>query len=453
MTTPIDLSDFRRLTDGTVMKRILVDDLIYWIPINKAEKDPDDVEEPEEDDGQTQVDEDNLYERDGISHRTGGRWPHKVEKHMGPGPHPSGSPQSTHAGTRRFEHAPSSTSPYTYDIIPLAREAVALWHEEHGTTPPDLDWANLKQSHDFQVRVAHAYDGAPEYDNAAEASYDQFALEIEEQYAFLTETMGLRAEVIAVDPYRNVKELVRDVDTNNRLRVMATATTGPHPYLTDEQNDKFRMVHDFFGHIATGRDFDRHGEEAAYLHHAAMFSDLARPAMASETRGQNASLIVNGDFPPQKVVLLPGWAYNTMVEKTRADNTRAREGFTAEIHIAKSFKNQVFGWANVSIRKDGTQIEDHQSHRIDTEDLEDAAYDFVLNSYGSGDMHLSSGKGQLIESMVFTKEKMVNLGIPPNSIPEGWWVGFKLDPAHAEMVRSGKRTMFSIEGSARLEPV
>lgn len=136
------------------------------------------------------------------------------------------------------------------------------------------------------------------------------------------------------------------------------------------------------------------------------------------------------------------------------EEVKKADTFTADVTIAKSFKNYVFGWANVSIRKDGTQIEDFQGHLIDTEDLENAAYEFVLRSYGSGDMHASpSAMGELIESMVFTKEKMAKMGIPPGTVPEGWWVGFKTTPEHAELVRSGKRSMFSIEGSARLDPV
>lgn len=32
----------------------------------------------------------------------------------------------------------------------------------------------------------------------------------------------------------------------------------------------------------------------------------------------------------------------------------------------------------------------------------------------------------LIESMVFTKEKMQLLNIPEGTLPEGWWIGFKV---------------------------
>jgi hypothetical protein len=75
--------------------------------------------------------------------------------------------------------------------------------------------------------------------------------------------------------------------------------------MTDEQNDMFRAVHDAFGHLATGRGFDRHGEEAAYQAHKSMFGNTAVKAAATELRGQNAFLIERGFFGPQKLVLLP----------------------------------------------------------------------------------------------------------------------------------------------------
>lgn len=129
--------------------------------------------------------------------------------------------------------------------------------------------------------------------------------------------------------------------------------------------------------------------------------------------------------------------------------------FKADVEVAKldQTKNLVFGWASVSFSKDGNQVLDRQGHMIDTEDLEDAAYNFVVRSYGSGDMHRSEEFGELVESMVFTQEKIEKLGLPPGSIHEGWWVGFRVPPKYHEAVRLGKRRMFSIEGTAKLRPV
>lgn len=132
-----------------------------------------------------------------------------------------------------------------------------------------------------------------------------------------------------------------------------------------------------------------------------------------------------------------------------------KSGFAPTINVvdAENPQNLVFGWANVAYTADGTQLLDNQGHMIDIEDLEHMAYNFTVKYRQSGDMHKSDAFGELVESMVFTPEKLEALGIPDASLPTAWWVGFRLPPEHAEAVRSGKRTMFSIEGTARLEPV
>lgn len=139
---------------------------------------------------------------------------------------------------------------------------------------------------------------------------------------------------------------------------------------------------------------------------------------------------------------------------SNALSKRVSKDFSAPVEIAKKddYKNLVFGWASVAFSPDGTQILDKQGHAIDIEDLEDAAYNFTVNKYGSGDMHKSEDFGELVESMVFTDEKIELLGLPTNTIPQGWWVGFRVPPEEHEKVRVGDRTMFSIEGTAKLEP-
>ena len=54
--------------------------------------------------------------------------------------------------------------------------------------------------------------------------------------------------------------------------------------------------------------------------------------------------------------------------------------------ITKTSEDQqiVFGWANVAIRKDGTVVEDLQDDIIEPEELEKAAYEYVLNFRDAG---------------------------------------------------------------------
>lgn len=123
---------------------------------------------------------------------------------------------------------------------------------------------------------------------------------------------------------------------------------------------------------------------------------------------------------------------------------------TVSIVKADSRRNLVFGWANVAMTPDG-QVEDHQGHLIDLEDLENAAYNFVVKYRVTGDMHKGEGFGELVESLVVTEDKVEKAGFPRNMLGH-WWVGFKVPPEHWDAVNTGDRMMFSIQGKARLEP-
>lgn len=112
-------------------------------------------------------------------------------------------------------------------------------------------------------------------------------------------------------------------------------------------------------------------------------------------------------------------------------------------------KMLAFGWANVSVRTDGEVIEDFQNDIVEPEELESAAYNFVELYREGGEMHERGGAAVLIESVVFTKEKVAAMGIPEGTVPVGWWIGFKvLDEDVWERVKDGTYSMFSIEGDA-----
>lgn len=120
--------------------------------------------------------------------------------------------------------------------------------------------------------------------------------------------------------------------------------------------------------------------------------------------------------------------------------------------IAKSDDDNhlAFGWANVAIRADGEEIEDWQEDIIEPEELENAAYQYVLLYREGGEMHERGGAAVLVESVVFTEEKMQAMGIPAGTLPIGWWIGFKVtDEDVWEKVKDGTYPMFSIEGEAK----
>lgn len=120
-----------------------------------------------------------------------------------------------------------------------------------------------------------------------------------------------------------------------------------------------------------------------------------------------------------------------------------------EVKKANEDKMLAFGWANVSIDASGNQLEDWQGDMIDPEDLEEAAYQFVKLYREGGEMHERGGVATMIESVVFTEEKMQAMGIPPGTLPIGWWIGFQVtDPEVWAKVKDGTYSMFSIEGTA-----
>ena len=139
--------------------------------------------------------------------------------------------------------------------------------------------------------------------------------------------------------------------------------------------------------------------------------------------------------------------FSELIEKSNPDNV-----IKSRFRIMKSDDEKMlaFGWANVSMRVDGELIEDWQADIIEPEELENAAYEYVLIYREGGEMHERGGVAVLIESVVFTEEKMQAMGIPAGTLPVGWWIGFKItDKDVWEKVKNGTYQMFSIEGEAK----
>lgn len=126
--------------------------------------------------------------------------------------------------------------------------------------------------------------------------------------------------------------------------------------------------------------------------------------------------------------------------------------------VKKSVDDQqlVFGWANVSERKNGEQVLDLQGDMVSPQELEKAVYEYVLNWHTGGEEHnpMLQNKCRLVESVVFTDEKLKAMGIPQGTVPLGWWIGFKVDdPRTWELVKNGTYQMFSIAGQGKRVPM
>lgn len=119
-----------------------------------------------------------------------------------------------------------------------------------------------------------------------------------------------------------------------------------------------------------------------------------------------------------------------------------------EIQKSSEEKRLAFGWASVA------NIVDSQGDVIDAEELEQAAYNFVRFYREGGEMHERGGCAELVESIVFTPEKLKALGLNENALPPCWWIGFYVtDEAVWQKVKSGEYSMFSIEGKAIREEI
>lgn len=140
------------------------------------------------------------------------------------------------------------------------------------------------------------------YDALKSETLDQFRHLMGAGYKFTPHTGG-------GEPYAGSREALNDLRQNKHLHFFPTVPEhggafgegdaphdhplleetgyhlGKHPLL---YNDVFRIVHDVFGHGADGNQFGALGEENAWRKHAGMYSDLAVPALTSETRGQNS---------------------------------------------------------------------------------------------------------------------------------------------------------------------
>lgn len=210
----------------------------------------------------------------------------------------------------------------------------------------------LKVNDAFAAQVAKAYDDLPLVDPAAEPAYRAMVAETKAQFAYITRELKLKIEFTDVDPYKSAQEMMADIKANKRLKVYKTAADQNHPFMTPDENNMFRAVHDFFGHAHAGNAFDRHGEEVAYRLHSQMYGPEARRAMATETRGQNSYLNFadeniarrargeRAEFPVQKAALLPDEMIGAMPTKGGASLAVPEAGVPGLLGTLPDLKSQ-----------------------------------------------------------------------------------------------------------------
>lgn len=149
---------------------------------------------------------------------------------------------------------------------------------------------------------------------------------------------------------------------------------------------------------------------------------------------------------------------NVSMEQVRPVQKSDDLEWSGEISKVDEEKRQVFGWCSLT-KVNGEDVIDRQGDYIPLDEVEKSAYNYVIHSRKGGDMHKRDGDAplhtsDLIESFVVTPEKLESLGLEPDAVPHGWWVGFKVnDDDQWEAVKKGDRAHFSVHGKGRRKEV
>lgn len=130
----------------------------------------------------------------------------------------------------------------------------------------------------------------------------------------------------------------------------------------------------------------------------------------------------------------------------------------AEIRKIDDDRRLVFGWASIVDPQNDVSkklMVDLQGDAMALDELETSVYAYMLDSRAADEMHEREATAtKCVESIVFTPEKIEKLGLEPDALPIGWWIGFKVeDDAVWAGVKSGQYKMFSIRGTGTREPL
>jgi len=111
----------------------------------------------------------------------------------------------------------------------------------------------------------------------------------------------------------------------------------------------------------------------------------------------------------------------------------------------------VYGWISV-IEVDGTTVIDQQGDVIEEPELVGSAHEFMTNSRAGKLLHRGEEIGAFVESLVFTRDLQVALGIDLKKV--GWFGVMRVASDDVwKGVMDGTYRSFSIGGSARREEI
>jgi hypothetical protein len=143
----------------------------------------------------------------------------------------------------------------------------------------------------YKEHSSSSLGGTKTYDDFVDASYKRLSKDTNRQFDALPVKLHFHD---GEADYKSSGEMVADVHKNRNLNVFRGGDSHSHD-VTDTKtgltfNQKFRAVHDFYGHAIHNTQFGPKGEEAAWNSHRQLYSDLAAPTLTAETRGQNSQV-------------------------------------------------------------------------------------------------------------------------------------------------------------------
>ena len=242
-------------------------------------------------------------------------------------------PNSGYDSTRGPEAMAAGTADEVAEAAPRVpnqqvQASARAYATENGLTLPDahpyvdVDPVEAKRIADEYAALKPFDQQTPGEQASARFAYGEAAKEVQKQWDWATQRDGITFDPWSGEgqPYATAQEMRDDVLNNKHLSFYTGGTE--HPLWGNATrdasgltlNDKFRAVHDYFGHAQEGMDFGPRGEENAWIIHSQMFSESAQGAITTETRGQNSVVnFANPDiragaapvvFPEQKIGLM-----------------------------------------------------------------------------------------------------------------------------------------------------
>jgi hypothetical protein len=224
----------------------------------------------------------------------------------------------------------------------VAREAQELIVEMRRelVPPPRVDgdwaeryWAERRAADRLSRDVGEAYVSARSTPRGALVVAAYESLQAETDRLFRAVVRGDAPDSVRIvfthcqEPYGSDQELIHAVRAGRVLEITTAAISSEpiHPLLGCEYGgafDRFRAMHDLFGHARTGFGFDLQDELAAWRTQDRLHGGLARLALATELLAINSARSILGEAPEHKAMLLEPELLRHL--RTRISPTRIR---------------------------------------------------------------------------------------------------------------------------------